>query len=43
MSNKKSSGGIQAMFATIAIPAALVVGIIIYQFIMGSPNNFDAE
>lgn len=43
MSNKKSSGGIQGMFASIAVPASLVVGIIIYQFIMGAPDNFDAE
>jgi biopolymer transport protein ExbB len=43
MSNKKSSGGIQGLFASIAVPACLVVGIIIYQFIMGAPDNFDAE
>jgi biopolymer transport protein ExbB len=43
MSNKKSSGGIQGMFASIAVPASLVVGIVIYQFIMGAPDNFDAE
>lgn len=41
--SKSSGGGLQAIFASVAIPAALVVGWLIYEFIMGSPANFDAE
>lgn len=44
MSNKNSSGGgMQAMFATFAIPVALLIGIVIYVFILGAKSNFDAE
>lgn len=43
MSNKNSSGGLKAMFATIAIPVALLIGVVIYMFILGAPGNFDAE
>lgn len=31
------------MFATIAIPVALLIGVVIYMFILGAPGNFDAE
>lgn len=31
------------MFATIAIPVAIGVGLVIYWFILGAPGNFDAE
>lgn len=43
MSNNNSSGGIKAMFAGIAIPVSIVIGIVIYMFILGAPGNFDAE
>jgi biopolymer transport protein ExbB len=43
MSNSKSSGGIQGIFATVAIPFAFLIALAIYMFIMGNPDNFDAE
>jgi len=43
MSNTKPSGGLKAMFAVIAIPVAILVGALIYAFILGAPGNFDAE
>ncbi|MCW3103407.1 MAG: Flagellar motor protein MotA [Bacteroidetes bacterium] len=44
MSNQKStSGGFSFMSAFVAIVAAVVVGELIYYFILGSPSHFDAE
>lgn len=36
----KNSGGFSALMATIAIAVALVLGIIIYKWILGNPSNF---
>lgn len=40
MSQNKSGSGIQGMLAAIVIPAALVLSVIIYKFILGNPGNF---
>ncbi len=40
MSSKKSAGGFSALVAAIAIVVALVIGIVIYNFILGNPANF---
>jgi biopolymer transport protein ExbB len=44
MSNKTNSSngnGIMAYFAGLAIVTAIVVGIVIYTFLMGNPANFE--
>ena len=43
--DKKSStlGGLSAAAATISVFAALVIGFIIWKFVLGAPGNFDAE
>jgi len=44
MSNQKSvSGGFNFMTALLAIVISMVIGIIIYMFVLGAPGNFDAE
>lgn len=44
MSNKKTtSGGFNFMTALLAILIAVGIGIMIYMFVLGNPNNFDAE
>lgn len=44
MSNQKStSGGFNFMTALIAIVICLGIGIMIYMFVLGNPDNFDAE
>ncbi len=44
MSNQKTtSGGFSFMTAFVAIVVALVLGEIIYNFILGAPSHFDAE
>lgn len=44
MSNKKSTaGGFNFMTALLAIVISIVIGIIIYLFVLGAPGNFDAE
>src|SRR4051812_8738119 len=40
MSQSKSGSGIQGMLAAIVIPAAIVLAIIIYKFVLGNPSNF---
>lgn len=41
MSNtSKTSGGFSALISSITIVIALIIGIIIYKFIMGNPANF---
>ena len=40
MSQTKSGSGIQGILAAIVIPASLILAIIIYKFVMGSPGNF---
>jgi len=43
MSNKKTSGGFPFIVSALAIAICLVIGIIVYQFVLGAPGNFDAE
>ena len=44
MSNQKStSGGFSFMSAFIAIAVAVLIGELIYYFILGAPSHFDAE
>jgi biopolymer transport protein ExbB len=44
MSNQKStSGGFTFMSAFVAIVAAVVIGELIFYFILGNPSHFDAE
>ena len=44
MSNEKStSGGFNFMTALLAIVISIVLGILIYMFVLGAPGNFDAE
>ena len=41
MSNKKSGSSFSSIFPYIAVPAALIVGVIIFKFILGNPANFE--
>ncbi len=44
MSNQKStSGGFNFMTALLAIVISIVLGVLIYMFVLGAPGNFDAE
>jgi biopolymer transport protein ExbB len=43
MSNKKTSGGFPLIVSAIAIVICLVIGIVVYKFVLGDPGNFDAE
>lgn len=43
MSNKKTSGGFPFIVSALAIAICLVIGIIVYQFVLGAPGNFDAD
>ena len=43
MSNKKTSGGFPLIVSAIAIVICLGIGILIYAFVLGDKNNFDAE
>lgn len=44
MSNENSLGNtLKSLFAAIVIPAAILVSVLIYMFILGNPANFDAE
>lgn len=44
MSNQKSTaGGFNFMSAFIAITVSVVIGILIYMFVLGAPSHFDAE
>ncbi len=38
---KEEKNGLSSIFASITIPLCLVVGILIYKFVMGSPSNFE--
>src|SRR5687767_1891827 len=38
---EKASGAFSAMFASILIPVALVIGILVFMFILGDPSNFE--
>jgi biopolymer transport protein ExbB len=43
MSNSSSKGGsgIQAIFAVLVIPIAIVIGFLIWKFVMGDPSGFE--
>ena len=43
MSNKKTSGGFPFIVSALAIVICLIIGIFIYNFVLGAPGNFDAE
>lgn len=43
MSNKKTSGGFPFIVSFLAIAICLVIGILIFKFVLGDPANFDAE
>jgi biopolymer transport protein ExbB len=38
---KEEKNGLSSIFASITIPLCLVVGILIYKFVMGNPANFE--
>jgi biopolymer transport protein ExbB len=38
--SQNKSGGIQGMLAAIVIPAALVISVVIFKFVLGNPSNF---
>lgn len=40
MSSKKTAGGFSALVGAITIVIALVIGVVIFQFIFGNPANF---
>jgi biopolymer transport protein ExbB len=40
MSSKKTAGGFSALVGAITIVIALVIGILVYNFIFGNPSNF---
>jgi biopolymer transport protein ExbB len=40
MSKQQSSGGLKSVFAAIVIPIALVIGWLIWKFVMGASNRF---
>lgn len=42
MSNQiKSNGGMKSMFASLAIPIAIIVSVLMFTYIMGNPANFE--
>jgi len=41
MSTQKSGGNFSSIFPYIAIPVALVVGVLIYVYILGDPSHFE--
>ena len=43
MSNKKTSGGFPFIVSALAIAICLVIGIVVYKFVLGDAANFDAE
>ena len=40
MSKQQSSGGLKSFFAGIVIPIALIIGWLIWKFVMGDPHRF---
>lgn len=40
MSNSKTSGGFSSLVASISVVICLVIGFLIYKFILGDPSNF---
>lgn len=43
MSKPNSSNAFKSIFASLAIVVCLLLGIVIYKFILGNPSHFDAE
>lgn len=43
MKQQKTSGGFPLIVSAIAIIICLVIGILVYKFVLGDPGNFDAE
>lgn len=43
MSKPNSSNALKSIFASLAIVICVLIGIIIYKFILGNPSHFDAE
>ncbi len=43
MKQQKTSGGFPFIVSALAIAICLVIGIIVYKFVLGAPGNFDAE
>ncbi len=43
MNSKKSTEGFSLIVSSAAILICLILGIIVYKFILGSPTNFDAD
>ncbi|MGB3947172.1 MAG: MotA/TolQ/ExbB proton channel family protein [Bacteroidia bacterium] len=43
MSKQNSSSAFKSVFASLAIVVCLIVGIIIFKFVLGAPSHFDAE
>ncbi len=41
--SKKSGGNFSSIFPYIAIPVALIVGVLIYMFVLGNPANFEGK
>jgi len=41
--SKKSGGNFSSIFPYIAIPVALIVGVLIYMFVLGNPANFEGN
>ena len=41
MSTKKTSGGFPLVVSALAIAICIGIGVFIYQFILGSPSNFE--
>ena len=39
--SKKSGGNFSSIFPYIAIPVALIVGVLIYMYVLGNPDNFE--
>ncbi|HYD90375.1 MAG TPA: MotA/TolQ/ExbB proton channel family protein, partial [Flavobacterium sp.] len=37
---KSGSSGFSALFASILIPLALIIGILVFIFVLGNPDNF---
>jgi biopolymer transport protein ExbB len=43
MSNNKTSGGFSFIVSLLAIAICVGIGVIVFQFLLGSPGNFDAD
>ena len=38
---KSEKNGLSSIFTSLTIPLCIVVGIVIYKFVMGNPANFE--